>query len=56
MDEVGDGARIEQEFSDGLDLTRYRINYGNYEHFDSARVDLQKLEERGFEGFVKQVN
>lgn len=56
MDEVGDGARIEQEFSDGLDLTRYHIYYGNYEHIDSARVDLQKLEERGFEGFVKQVN
>lgn len=56
IEEIGEGARIEQEFSEGLDLTRYHIYYGNYKHIDSARVDLQKLKERGFERFVKQVN
>ncbi len=55
-DSVGEGVRIEQEFGTNPDRTIYMIYYGNYARIDSARSDLEKLKERGLNGFVKQVN
>lgn len=55
-DSVGEGVRIEQEFGTNPDRTIYMIYYGNYARIDSARSDLDKLKERGLDGFVKQVN
>lgn len=55
-DSVGDGVRIEQEFGTEPDRTIYMIYYGNYTRIDSARSDLNRLKERGLDGFVKQVN
>lgn len=55
-DSVGEGVRIEQEFGTNPERTIYLIYYGNYTRLDSARSDLNRLKERGLDGFVKQVN
>lgn len=55
-DSVGEGVRIEQEFGTNPERTIYLIYYGNYTRIDSARSDLKRLEERGFDGFLKQVD
>jgi rare lipoprotein A len=52
---VGEGVRIEQRFSRG-DRIVYMIFYGNYNSMSSARADLEKLEERGFEGLIRQID
>lgn len=52
---VGDGVRIEQRFPQGTNRAVFMIYYGNYNNISSAREDLQQLEERGFEGLVRQI-
>lgn len=52
---VGDGVRIEQRFPQGSNRAVFMIYYGNYDSISSARQELQKLEERGFEGLVRQI-
>lgn len=52
---VGEGVRIEQRFSrDGR--TVYMIYFGNYNSISSARADLEKLQEKGLEGLIRQVD
>ncbi|MCA1800200.1 MAG: SPOR domain-containing protein, partial [Actinobacteria bacterium] len=53
---IGDGVRIEQRFIPGRDRPIFMIYYGNYNSIADAREDLEKLEERGFEGLVRQIN
>lgn len=53
---VGDGVRIEQRIPQGTDRFVYMIYYGNYNSFSAARADLENLQERGFDGLVRQVN
>ncbi|REL24498.1 septal ring lytic transglycosylase RlpA family protein [Rhodohalobacter sp. SW132] len=55
-DEVGDGVRVEQRFPRGSVRTVYMIYYGNYTSMSSANADLEQLRERGFDGFVRQID
>ena len=55
-DEVGEGVRVEQRFPRGSVRTVYMIYYGSYSSISSANADLEKLRERGFEGFVRQID
>lgn len=55
-DEVGDGVRVEQRFPRGSVRTVYMIYYGNYASMSSANADLEQLRERGFDGFLKQID
>jgi len=55
-DEVGDGVRVEQRFPRGSVRTVYMIYYGSYNSLSSANADLERLQERGFDGFVRQVD
>lgn len=55
-DEVGEGVRVEQRFPRGSVRTVYMIYYGSYSSISSANTDLEKLRERGFEGFVRQID
>jgi rare lipoprotein A len=55
-DEVGDGVRIEQRFPRGSSNPVLMIYYGSYTTFSSALADLEELQERGFEGFVRQID
>jgi len=53
-DEVGSGVRIEQRFPRGNRNPVFMIYYGSYTTFSNANADLNKLRERGLEGFVMQ--
>jgi len=53
---IGDGVRIEQRFIPDRDRPIFMIYYGNYSSIADAREELKKLEERGFEGLVRQIN
>jgi len=55
-DEVGEGVRVEQRFPRGSVRTVFMIYYGSYSSISSANADLEKLRERGFEGFVRQID
>lgn len=55
-DEVGEGVRVEQRFPRGSVRTVYMIYYGSYTSISSANTDLEELRERGFDGFVRQVD
>lgn len=55
-DEVGEGVRVEQRFPRGSVRTVYMIYFGNYTSYSSANADLEQLRERGFEGFVRQID
>jgi rare lipoprotein A len=52
---IGDGVRIEQRFTRG-DRIAYMIFYGTYNSMSAAREDLVRLEERGFEGLIRQID
>jgi rare lipoprotein A len=52
---VGDGVRIEQRFSRD-DRIIYMIFYGSYNSMSAARQDLARLEARGFEGLIRQID
>jgi rare lipoprotein A len=52
---IGDGVRIEQRFTRS-DRISYMIFYGTYNSMSSAREDLERLEERGFEGLIRQID
>lgn len=47
------GARVEKAQIDGK--TFYRVYYGNFVDKNEARAQKQKLERRGFDGYVKQI-
>lgn len=53
---LGDGVRIEQRIPQGSERIVYMIYYGNYNSFSAARADLENLQERGFDGLVRQVD
>lgn len=53
---VGDGVRIEQRFIPGRERPIFMIYYGNYASISSARQDLERLAERGFDGLVRQID
>ena len=53
---VGDGVRIEQRIPQGSERMVYMIYYGNYNSFSAARADLENLQERGFEGLIRQID
>lgn len=53
---IGDGVRIEQRFPQGSNRAVYMIYYGNFNSISSARTELNKLNERGFDGLVRQIN
>ncbi|MDZ7755153.1 septal ring lytic transglycosylase RlpA family protein [Rhodohalobacter sp.] len=53
---IGDGVRIEQRFIPDRDRPIFMIYYGNYNSIADAREELMKLEERGFEGLIRQIN
>jgi len=53
-EEIGDEARVHSDYRD--DRSRYRVYYGWYDQIEKAREDLQLLNEKGYEGLVKQVN
>lgn len=48
-----EGSRVEKVMID--DKTIFRVYYGSYSNPQEAKDDLDKLSEKGFEGFVKQV-
>ena len=52
--EIGEKAHVEQEHRGGR--ARYMVYFGQYESIRSARRDLEKLQEQGYEGLVKQIN
>lgn len=53
-EDVGAEARVEQVFMRGRE--RYMVYYGHFQSISEARSVLEELEERGHEGFVKQVD
>jgi rare lipoprotein A len=53
---IGDEVRIEQRFPQGSSRVVYMIYYGSYNSISSARADLIKLNDRGIDGLVRQVN
>jgi rare lipoprotein A len=53
---IGDEVRIEQRFPQGSSRVVYMIYYGIYNSISSARADLIKLNDRGIDGLVRQVN
>lgn len=53
---IGDEVRIEQRFPQGSSRVVYMIYYGSYNTISSARTDLVKLKDKGFDGLVIQVN
>ncbi len=55
-DLIGEGVRIEQRFPRGSNRPVYMIYYGNYNSFSGASEELARLEERGFEGLVRQID
>lgn len=55
-DSIGDGARIEQRYPAGLNRAVYMIYYGHYTNLSEARSNLERLENDGFEGLVRQVD
>jgi len=55
-DDVGEGVRVEQRFPRGSERAVYMIYYGSYTTFGSANADLKQLRERGFEGFIRQID
>ena len=54
LEEIGGEARLEQVFMFGR--TRYIVYYGHYQSMSNARAELTRLEEKGFDGLVKQIN
>lgn len=55
-DSIGEGVRVEQHFPRGNARSVYLIYYGSYNTISSANADLEHLQERGFEGFVRQID
>jgi rare lipoprotein A len=55
-DEVGNGVRIEQRFPRGSSNPVFMIYYGSYTTFSNASADLEELQQRGFEGFIRQID
>lgn len=55
-DSLGDGVRIEQRFPRGSDRAVYMIYYGNYNSFSAARDELTRLNEKGHDGLVRQID
>ncbi len=53
---IGDGVRIEQRFIPDRDSPIFMIYYGNYKSIADAGENRKKLEERGFDGLVRQIN
>ncbi len=53
-DEIGGDVRVDSVYM--FQRSRFMVYYGHYHSMDRARADLQELEERGFPGFVKQIN
>ncbi len=53
-EDIGEEAHVEQEHRSGR--ARYMVYFGQYESIRSARRDLEKLQEQGYEGLVKQIN
>ncbi len=47
------GSRVEKINMEGK--TVYRVYYGNYIDEDKAKAQKQKLERRGYDGYVKQI-
>ncbi len=52
---IGEGVRIEQRFTRDNRIA-YMIFYGSYNSISAAREDLALLEERGFEGLIRQID
>ena len=55
-DTIGDGARIEQRYPAGLDRAVYMIYYGHYTSLSEARANLERLQNDGFDGLVRQID
>ncbi len=53
-DEIGGDVRVDSVFM--FQRSRFMVYYGHYDRMDSARADARRLKERGFRGFVKQIN
>lgn len=53
---IGDGVRIEQRFIPGRERPIFMLYYGNYNSISAARQDLARLEERGFQGLIRQID
>ncbi|CAN5379079.1 hypothetical protein BH23BAC3_BH23BAC3_19750 [soil metagenome] len=53
-EEIGEEAQVNSDYRD--DRSRYRVYYGWYDQIEKAREDLQLLNEKGYEGLIKQVN
>lgn len=53
-EEIGDEAQVNSDYRDGR--SRYRVYYGWYDQIEKARENLEILNEKGYDGLVKQVN
>lgn len=53
---IGEGVHIEQRFPRGTENVVYMIYYGSYKSIGSAQDDLNKLNDRGFDGLIRQIN
>lgn len=53
-EEIGENAQVATECRAGQ--KRYMVYYGWYDQIQSAREDVQLLNEQGYEGLIKQIN
>lgn len=53
-DEIGGEARVEYIYF--FNRNRYMVYYSRYTSIADAQQELQSLKERGYDGFVKQIN
>ena len=55
-DSIGDGARIEQRYPAELNRAVYMIYYGHYTNLSEARSNLERLQNNGYDGLVRQID
>lgn len=53
-EEIGGDVRVDSVYM--FQRSRFMVYYGQYDSVESARADLRRLRERGYRGFVKQIN
>jgi rare lipoprotein A len=53
-DEIGGDVRVDSVYM--FQRSRFMVYYGYFDNVDSARVEAGRLRDRGYPGFVKQIN